>query len=69
MAKTLVKLYDDEIDLEEFLLVEEEDIENIVELLEKYRESDEEYNIDGFFNILDENGIEYDHLPVENIYF
>ena len=69
MAKTLIKLYDDEIDLEEFIIVDEEDVEKVSELLEIYRKSDEEYNIDGFFEVLDENGIEYESPSVEKIYF
>lgn len=69
MAKTLIKLYDDNVDLEEFLLIEEGDLDKVVELLEKYRDTDEEYNIDGFFEILKDNGIEYESPPVEKIFF
>lgn len=69
MAKTLIKLYDDKVDLEEFILVDEEDVEKVQALLEEYRKSDPEYNIDGFFEALDANGIEYEALPVERVYF
>jgi hypothetical protein len=69
MAKTLVKLYDDEVDLEEFILVDEEDVEEVVALLEEYRKADPEYNIDGFLEVLDVNTIEYEAPPVEKIYF
>ncbi len=69
MVNTLVKLYDDDVDLEEYIIVDEEDVDNVVELLEKYRESDDEYNIDGFFEILGGNGIEYEAPPVEKIFF
>lgn len=69
MAKTLVKFYDDEVDLEEFILLEEEDIEEVKALLEEYRKSDPEYNIDGFFDVLDANAVEYEAPPVEKVYF
>lgn len=69
MAKTLVKLYDDNVDLEEYILVDEEDFERVIEILEKYRDNDEEYNIDGFFGALEENGIEYESPPVEKVFF
>jgi hypothetical protein len=69
MAKTLIKLYDDDVDLEEFILVDEEDVEEVVALLEEYRKSDEEYNIDGFFEVLDANAVEYEAPPVEKVYF
>ncbi len=69
MAKTLIKLYDDDVDLEEFILVEEEDVEEVLALLDEYRKSDEEYNIDGFLEVLDTNEIEYEAPPVEKVYF
>lgn len=69
MAKTLVKLYDDEVDLEEYVIVDEEDIEKVQALLEEYRKSDPEYNVDGFLEVLEENEIEYEAPPVERIYF
>jgi hypothetical protein len=69
MAKTLIKLYDDDVDLEEFILVDEEDVERVTELLEDYRKDDPEYNIDGFLEVLEANGIEYEAPPVEKIYF
>lgn len=69
MAKTLVKLYDDEVDLEEYVIVDEEDIEKVHALLEEYRKSDSEYNVDGFLEVLEENEIEYEAPPVERIYF
>jgi hypothetical protein len=69
MAETLIKLYDDEVDLEEFILVEEEDVERVKELLEEYRKSDPEYNTEGFFDALEVNGIEYEAPPVEKVFF
>lgn len=69
MAKTLIKLYDDEVDLEEYILVDEEDVEKVTELLEEYRKSDPEYNTDGFFEALEANGIEYEAPPVEKVFF
>jgi hypothetical protein len=69
MANTLVKLYDDEVDLEEFIMVDEEDVERVRELLEDYRKDDPEYNIDGFLEVLEANGIEYEAPPVEKVYF
>ena len=69
MVKILIKLYDDDIDLEEFIIVDEEDVDNVVELLEEYRKSDQEYNTDGFFEVLDVSGVEYESLPVEKMYF
>jgi len=69
MAKTLIKLYDDEVDLEEFILVDEEDVERVTELLEDYRKDDPEYSIDGFLEVLEANGIEHEAPPVEKIYF
>lgn len=69
MAKTLVKLYDDEVDLEEFILLEEEDVEDVKALLEEYRKSDPEYNIDGFFGVLDANAVDYEAPPVDKVYF
>ena len=69
MAKTLIKLYDDQVDLEEYIIVDEEDVEKVQTLLETYRKSDPEYNIDGFFDVLDANSIEYEALPVEKVYF
>ena len=69
MAKTLIKLYDNEIGLEEFLLVEEEDVDKVTVLLEEYRKSDPEYNTDGFFEVMDMSRIEYESLPVERVYF
>lgn len=68
MAKILIKLYDDEIDLEEFILVEEEDVERVKELLEKYRGADSEYDIDGFLEELEADGIEYEYPPVEYVF-
>lgn len=69
MAKTLVKFYDDEVDLEEFIMVEEEDVEDVKALLEEYRKSDPEYNIDGFLEVLDANAVDYEAPPVEKVYF
>jgi hypothetical protein len=69
MAKTLIKLYDDEVDLEEYILVDEEDVERIKEILEDYRSADPEYNIDAFLEQLETNGIEYETPPVEKVYF
>lgn len=69
MAKTLIKLYDDEVDFEEFILVDEEDVERVKELLEDYRNDDHEYNIEGFLDILEANGIEHETPPVERVYF
>lgn len=69
MAKTLIKLYDDEVDLEEFILVDEEDVEEVVALLEEYRKNDPEYNIEGFLEVLEANGIEHEAPPVEKVFF
>lgn len=69
MAKTLIKLYDDEVDLEEFIIVDEEDVERVKELLEDYRSADPEYNIEGFLEVLEANGIEHEAPPVEKVYF
>lgn len=69
MAKTLVKFYDEEVHLEEFILVDEEDVEQVKELLEDYRKDNPDYNIDGFFEILEANGIEYEAPPIEKVYF
>ena len=69
MAKTLIKLYDDKIDLEEFILVDEEDVERVKELLEEYRGANPEYDIDGFLEELEADGIEYESPPVEKVYF
>lgn len=69
MAKTLVKLYDDDENLEEYILVDEEDVGQVKELLEDYRKDDPEYNIDGFLEVLEANGIEYEAPPVEKVYF
>ena len=69
MAKTLIKLYDDEVDLEEYILVDEEDVERIKELLEDFRKANPEYNIDEFLEELEANGIEYEAPPVEKVYF
>ena len=69
MAKTLIKLYDDEISLEEFIIVDEEDVNKVMTLLEEYRKSDPEYNTDGFFEVLDMSEIEYESPPVERMYF
>lgn len=69
MAKTLIKLYDDDVDLEEFIIVDEEDVERVKEILEDYRSADPEYNIDAFLEELEANGIEYESLPVEKIFF
>ena len=69
MAKILVKLYDDEVDLEEFIIVDETGVERITEILEEYRKADPEYNVDAFLEELEANGIEYESLPVEKIYF
>ncbi len=69
MAKVLVKLYDDEVDLEEFILINEEIVDEVTAILEEYRKSDQEYNIDGFLELLDANGIDYESLPVQNVYF
>ena len=69
MVKTLVKLYGDQIDLEEFIIVDEEDVECIKELLEDYRGADPEYDIDGFLEELKANDIEYESPPIEKVYF
>ena len=69
MAKILVKLYDDEVDLEEFIIVDEDGVERIKEILEEYRKADPEYSVDAFLEELEANGIEYESLPVEKIYF
>ncbi len=69
MAKTLIKLYDDEVDIEEFILVDEEDVERVKELLEDYRKDDSEYNIYGFLEVLEVNEIEHEAPPVEKVYF
>ena len=69
MAKTLIKLYDDEVDLEEYILVDEEDVERIKELLEDFRKANPEYNIDEFLEELEANGVEYEAPPVEKVYF
>lgn len=69
MAKVLVKLYDNEVDLEEFILINEEIVDEVTAILEEYRKSDQEYNIDGFLELLDANGIDYESLPVQNVYF
>lgn len=69
MANVLIKLYDVEIDFEEFLLVDEDDVKEVLNLLEAYRKLDPEYNIDGFFGVLDEHEIEYTIPVVEKVYF
>lgn len=69
MAKILIKLYDNEIDFEEFIIVDEEDIDEVLELLNDYRKSEPEYNIDGFLELLDENEIQYEYPSVEKVYF
>lgn len=69
MVNTLVKLHDDEVSLEEFIIVDEEDVGRVKELLEDYRKDNPEYNIDGFFELLDINGIDYEAPPVERVYF
>lgn len=69
MANTIVKLYDDNVSLEEFIIVDEEDIERVKELLDDYRKDNPEYNIDGFLELLDVNGIDYESPPVEKVYF
>ena len=69
MAKTLIKLYDDEVDLEEYILVDEEDVERIKELLEDFRKANPEYNIDEFLEELEANGVEYEAPPVEKVFF
>lgn len=69
MAKVLVKLYDNEVDLEEFILINEEIVDEVTAILEEYRKSDQEYNIDGLLELLDANGIDYESLPVQNVYF
>ncbi len=70
MAKILVRLQDENVDLEEFILIhEEDDLDEVKALLDEYRKSDEEYDIDGFLAILDENDIEYEQIAVESIYF
>lgn len=70
MENVLIKLYDTEIDLEEFLLVDEENVKEVLDLLEAYRKLDPEcYNIDGFFEVLDEHEIEYTIPVVQKVYF
>jgi hypothetical protein len=69
MANTLVKLYDEKVDLEEYILVDEEDVGRVKELLEDYRKDDPEYNIEGFLEGLEANGIEYESPPVEKVFF
>lgn len=69
MAKTLIKLYDHEVDLEELIIVDEEDVDKVKEILEDYRKDDSEYNIEGFLEVLEANGIEYEAPPVEKVYF
>ena len=69
MANVLIKLYDTEVDLEEFLLVDEEDVKEVLDLLEAHRKLDTEYNIDGFFEVLDEHEIEYTIPVVQKVYF
>lgn len=69
MVNTLVKLHDDEVSLEEFIIVDEEDVGRVKELLEDYRKDNPEYNIDGFLELLDVNGIDYESPPVEKVYF
>lgn len=69
MAKVLIKLYDDAVGLEEFILLNEESVDGVTAFLEEYRKSDPEYNIDGFLELLDANGIEYESPPVQNVYF
>jgi Uma2 family endonuclease len=69
MANTLVKLFDDEEGVEEYILVDEEDVEKVKQLLEEYRKDNPDYDIEGFLELLDVNGIDYESLPVEKVYF
>jgi len=69
MVNTLVKLHDEQVDLEEFIIVDEEDVARVKELLDDYRKDNPEYNIDGFLELLDVNGIDYESPPVEKIFF
>ncbi len=69
MANTLIKLYDEEVELEEYILVDEEDVERVKEILEIYRKTDPKYDIYSFLEGLEANGIEYEAPPVEKVYF
>lgn len=69
MEKILAKFYDDQVDFEAFILIDENDIEKVLDLLEAYRKDNEEYNWDGFVQILCDNKIKFEKYPVENIYF
>lgn len=69
MANTIVKLHDDNVSLEEFIIVDEEDVGKVKELLDDYRKDNPGYNIDEFLGLLDVNDIDYESPPVERVCF
>lgn len=69
LSKKLLKFFDDQVDLEFFLIVREEDIEKIKALLDEYRKTDEEYNNVDFIQYLRDNDIWFEDIDVVEIYF
>lgn len=71
MGKIVVDFMDEE-DLYGRIFVEREEVQKIEQLLDDYRNQNEEYNIDDFLEILRNKGICFDIISVRadwNIHF
>jgi len=71
MTKRIVDFFDEESTYAR-IRVDKKYINKITKLLDKYREEDPYYDIEGFLEYLEENGIEFETIPLEydyGIYF
>jgi spore coat polysaccharide biosynthesis protein SpsF (cytidylyltransferase family) len=67
----IIKFYDNENDCYARISTEE-DIKKIENILNNYRDNSEAYNIDDFLELLEENNIIFDVIPIyddREIYF
>lgn len=69
MGKILLKFYDEDVDFEAFLITDDENADKIVGFLDDFREDNSDYNWDGFVAFLKENGVEFETIKEESIYF
>lgn len=69
MENILIKFFDEEVDFEAFLLVDKENVNIIDTILEKYKYEDEEYNWDGFIQLLRANNVKFKEPLVQEVYF
>ena len=62
MSKIIIELSDNE-DIYGLIRVNEEDKDKIEKMITDYKDSDDEYNIDGLYEYLKDHGIELAVLP------